>query len=752
MSGGPAAVWNSALFPPSLGASTLQKQSLAARAGRWSAQHRKTAVIGWLLFVVLAMQIGGAVGTKTIPSDEEGVVGEAARSAEIVKASFPQTAGEQVLIQSKTASPTDPAYRAAVRDVEKGLAAQKDVTKLESPYAKGNEGQISRDGHSVVVNFEIKGDAEKAEDKVDPILASTAAVQKAHPELNIEQFGSASTGKAVSKMFEDDLHKAETISLPITLVILFFAFGALVAAGLPLLLGITAVIATMGITAGISHLSPSTENLSSVVVLVGLAVGVDYSLFYIRREREERRAGRDPEAALEAAAATSGRAVLVSGFTVMAAMAGMYFTGDNGFASMATGTIVVVGVAMLGSLTVLPAMLSKLGDGIDKGRIPFLGKRLAARTESRMWSAILDRVLRRPKVAALVSGGLLVALAIPALGLHTASAGVDSIPKDNAIIKTYDRLTAAFPGEKAAVNVAVKADDVTRPEVAGAIQQLQARAMGTKTAIDATDVEISKDKTVAQVMIPIAGKGTDEPSMNALAKVRDDLVPSTVGKVRGVEAVVGGDTAVTKDYNDMVKANAPIVFAFVLSLAFLLLLVTFRSLVIPIKAIVLNLLSVGAAYGVLVLVFQDGHGESILGFDSTGAIEPWLPLFLFVILFGLSMDYHVFILSRVREAFDRGMTTEDAVSHGIRSTASVVTSAAIVMVAVFGVFATLSSVVFKQLGIGLAVAILLDATLVRAILLPATMKLLGDKNWYLPKKLGWLPHIEHEPAVEPAAA
>ena len=276
--------------------------------------------------------------------------------------------------------------------------------------------------------------------------------------------------------------------------------------------------------------------------------------------------------------------------------------------------------------------------------------------------------------------------------------------------------------------------------------------MGTKIAIDTTDVEISKDKTVAQVTIPIAGKGTDATSLDALAKVRDDLVPSTVGKVPGVEAVVGGDTATTKDYNDMIKANAPIVFAFVLGLAFLLLLATFRSLVIPIKAIVLNLLSVGAAYGVLVLVFQQGHGEKLLGFESTGAIEPWLPLFLFVILFGLSMDYHVFILSRIREAFDRGMTTEDAVSHGIRSTAGTVTSAAIVMVAVFGVFATLSSVVFKQLGIGLAVAILLDATLVRAILLPATMKLLGDRNWYLPRKLGWLPHIEHEPAVVPAAA
>jgi RND superfamily putative drug exporter len=436
----------------------------------------------------------------------------------------------------------------------------------------------------------------------------------------------------------------------------------------------------------------------------------------------------------------------------MAAMAGMYFTGDNGFASMATGTILVVGVAMLGSLTVLPAMLSKLGDRIDKGRIPFIGKRMAKRDESRVWSAVLDRVLRRPLVAALVSGGLLVALAVPVLGMHTASAGSNAIPQNMPVKQTYDRIAKAFPGVAASAEVVVKADDVTKPAVANAIHALQARATATKTAIDTTSVDVSPDHTVATIDIPIAGKGTDNESIAALEKVRSALVPATVGKVPGVEAVVGGDTANTKDYNDLVKGNAPIVFAFVLGLAFLLLLTTFRSIVIPLKAIVLNLLSVGAAYGVLVLVFQHGWGESLLGFKSTGAIEPWLPLFLFVILFGLSMDYHVFILSRVREAFDRGMSTEDAVAHGIKTTASVVTSAAIVMVAVFAIFATLSSIIFKQLGVGLAVAILIDATLVRAILLPATMKLLGDRNWYLPKRLGWLPRIQHEPAVAPAAA
>jgi RND superfamily putative drug exporter len=702
--------------------------------------------------VILAVFIGGKVGTKNIPSDQEGLSGDSKRAQQITKDAYPKTAGEQVLIQSKTQSPNDAGYRAVVRDVETRLAAQPDVKNIKSPYAKANASQVSRDGHSVLVTFEIKGDADKAQDKVDPIVAQTKAAQSAHPDYRIEEFGGASSGKAVDKMFSDDLHKAETLSIPVTLVILLFAFGALVAAGLPLLLGLTAVAATMGLVGLVSHISPATENLSSVVVLVGLAVGVDYSLFYIRREREERKAGRDPEAALQAAAATSGRAVLVSGFTVMAAMAGMYFTGDNGFASMATGTILVVGVAMLGSLTVLPAMLSKLGDRIDKGRIPFLGKRMAKRDESRIWSAVLDRVLRRPLVAALISGGLLVALAVPVLGMHTASAGSNAIPQNMPVKQTYDRIAKAFPGVAASAAVVVKADDVTKPAVASAIHELQARAAATKTAIDTTSVDVSPDHTVATVDIPIAGKGTDNQSIAALEKVRSDLVPATVGKVPGVEAVVGGDTANTKDYNDLVKGNAPIVFAFVLGLAFVLLLSTFRSIVIPLKAIVLNLLSVGAAYGVLVLVFQKGWGESLLGFKSTGAIEPWLPLFLFVILFGLSMDYHVFIISRIREAFDRGMTTEDAVAHGIKTTASVVTSAAIVMVAVFAIFATLSSIIFKQLGVGLAVAILIDATLVRAILLPATMKLLGDRNWYLPKRLGWLPRIHHEPVAAPAAA
>jgi len=731
----------------------VRSNTFAARAGRWSARHRKIAILGWLAFVAVAFLVGGNLGTKTL-SDKDLGVGDSGQAVKVADKAIPDRAGEMVFVQSRTQKATDPSYRAAVRDIERRLGAQRDVVAIKSPYSSANAGQISKDGHSALVNFEIRGDGDQAQDKVDAILATTAAAAKAHPTFHIEEFGSASAGKAVDKLFADDLHKAETISLPVTLIILLFAFGALVAAGLPLLLGLTAVMATGGLVSLVSQFAPATDNLQSVVLLVGLAVGVDYSLFYIRREREERKAGRDAEAALEAAAATSGRTVLVSGFTVIAAMAGMYLTGDKGFTSMATGTILVVGVAMVGSITVLPAMLSKVGDRIDKGRIPFLGKRLARRgSDAGAWAWVLDRVLRRPLVAAVLSGGVLVALAIPALGLHTATAGNEAIPQNTPVMKTYDRITAAFPGQKEAATVVVKAGDVTSPAVARGIADLERRVQSTHVAIAPTDVDVSKDHTVAVVNVPIAGNGSDAASNAALSSLRSDIVPATVGNVAGVQALVGGDTAANKDYNDMLKAHAPLVFLFVLGLAFLLLLATFRSIVIPIKAILLNLLSVGASYGVLVLVFQKGWGESLLGFKSTGAIEPFLPLFMFVILFGLSMDYHVFILSRIREAFDRGMSTDDAVAYGIKSTASTVSSAAIVMVAVFGIFAILSSIIFKQLGIGLATAILIDATIVRGVLLPATMKLLGDRNWYLPQKLGWLPKLSHhEPEVVPAAA
>jgi uncharacterized membrane protein YdfJ with MMPL/SSD domain len=461
--------------------------------------------------------------------------------------------------------------------------------------------------------------------------------------------------------------------------------------------------------------------------------------FYLRREREERARGLDAEAALEAAAATSGRSVLISGLTVTTAMAGMYLSGNRTFGSFATGTIIVVAVAMTGSLTVLPATLSKLGDRVMKGRVPILARRRESNEVSRAWSWVVRRVLRRPAAAASIAGGALVALAIPAFSLHTLNPGLQGLPQDLPIVKTLNAIQDSFPGGPQPAQVVIRAPSVTDPQTAMLIRQLTAKALATRQIRPPVEVHVNRAQSVAVVSLSLIGSGTNATSVRALETLRRDVIPSTVGLAPGVEMDVSGNTALSTDFNDSLTAHIPIVFAFVLAMAFLLLLVTFRSIVIPLKAIVLNLLSVGASYGVLVLVFQHRWAESILGFKSIGGITSWLPMFLFVILFGLSMDYHVFILSRVREAHDRGERTEDAVAHGVEATAGVVTSAAAVMVAVFAIFASLGALEFKQLGVGLAVAILIDATIVRAVLLPATMKLLGDWNWYLPRWMDWLP-------------
>jgi RND superfamily putative drug exporter len=520
---------------------------------------------------------------------------------------------------------------------------------------------------------------------------------------------------------------------------------------LPLLLALTAVLATMGLLAIPSQLIALDGNIDAIVLLIGLAVGVDYSLFYLKRVREERAAGRSEEAALNAAAATSGRAVLVSGLTVMIAMAGMFFSGRT-FAGFALATILVVAVAVLGSLTVLPALLAWLGDRVEKARVPFLHRLGRRNGQSRLWGWLLRRVLARPKLAAAAATGVLAALAGVALQLNTIVTGPDTYPKSVPVMATYEKMQAAFPGGAMPLSVVVEAEDVRAPAVTEAIERLRTAALATGRMNDPITVDVSPDAKVAVVSIPVEGAGTDDVSNAALAALRDQVLPATLGNVEGTTYAVTGVTAASKDFDDLMASTSPLVITFVLVFAFLLLLVTFRSLVLAAKAVLLNLLSVAAAYGVLVLVFQHGLGKGLLGFESTAGVHAIVPLFLFVILFGLSMDYHVFILSRIREGYDRGLSTDAAIAHGIKATAGVVTSAAIVMVGVFAIFATLSMLFLKQFGVGLAAAVLIDATIVRAVLLPATMKLLGDWNWYLPRWLEWLPRHHHESRAPEAPA
>jgi uncharacterized membrane protein YdfJ with MMPL/SSD domain len=717
--------------------------------GRWSASHWKTAVFGWLAFVLAAVVIGQVVGTKNI-DQQDANVGQAHKADKILKdAGFqfdPQT--EIVLVQSKTKTFTDVAFQRTVNDVRAAVTPFKTIKNFRSPLDPAHADQVSKDGRTALVEWDMRGDDKVARKNIDAILAATAKVAKAHPDFYVGEAGSISSGKALDKMFNKQLEQAGERSVPLTLLVLVLVFGALVAAGVPLLLALSAVAATIGLVALPSHLIPMDQNVSAVILLIGLAVGVDYSLFYLKREREERAAGRGHRAALEAAAATSGRSVLVSGVTVMIAMAGMLFTGDKTFMGFGVATMLVVAVAMLGSLTVLPALLAKLGDRVEKGRIPFLGRLRRRRRENRFWSAILTPALRHPVWSALGAAAILVAMAIPVLHVHTAQSGLNSLPRSTPTVDTLNRIQDSFPGGATPALVAVKGN-IDSQRVRDAIGELRQKALASSQMHGPIEVDVNADHTVARVAIPLDGNGVDATSNAALATLRNDLLPATVGKISGVEYAVSGGTAASHDFNQAMKRSAPIVFGFVLGFAFLLLLFSFRSLVIAAKAIVLNLLSVGAAYGVLVAVFQYGWGESLLNFQSNGGIASWLPIFMFVILFGLSMDYHVFILSRVRESYDRGLKTEDAVAHGIKTTAGVVTSAAVVMVGAFAIFATLPIIDMKEMGVGLAAAVLIDATIVRAVLLPATMKLLGDWNWYLPRWLEWLPRLEHEP--QPAA-
>jgi RND superfamily putative drug exporter len=715
-------------------------RNLAARAGRWSAQHRKLAIWGWLGTVFVLFVLGSAAHTVTQENSQSGV-GQSGRASAAIRAAFPKHVTEEVLIHSASVRASDPAFHAVVADVQRRLAAAPYTEQFESPYAAANRARISADGHSALLRFHLAGKESQAKERVAATLRATAAAQAAHRDFSIAQFGEASAEKQISDVISSDFKRALFTSLPITLVILLITFGALVAAMIPLLLALTAVLGTIGIIALFSHLSPVDQSINEVILLIGLAVGVDYSMFYLRREREERERGASEEASLNAAAATSGRAVLVSGFTVMIAMAGMYLAGAPTFESFATGTIIVVAVAVVGSLTVLPALLAWLGDRVEKGGVPIIKDMPWNAGESGLWARVLNPVLRHPLISAIASAGVLVALAIPAFSLHLAVPGPTSLPQNLSVVRTYNRIQATFPGDAIPAVVVVRSPDVTAPQALAAISALRTAAAASPLFKLPSTLSVNAAHTVAEVGIPVIGNGNDSASNRALAELRNALIPATVGRVPNTIADVTGETASSKDFNDTMKSHAPLVFVFVLSAAFLLLLVTFRSIVIPLKAIVLNLLSVGAAYGVLVWIFQYGHFQSLLGFKAIGSITSWMPLFLFVVLFGLSMDYHVFILSRIREAYDRGSTTEEAVAHGIKGTAGVVTSAAVVMVSVFAIFATLSLVIFKQLGVGLAVAVLLDATIVRGVLLPATMKLLGDWNWYLPKRLEWLPHV-----------
>ncbi len=692
--------------------------------------------------VAAAVIGGGAAGTRTLTNGETGS-GDSGRADRIVeRAGYPPKLIERVLIQAPRGH--------TLSGHEARQVANELRQRLEPMPQVAGTGSLVRspDGRSAILPVALDvgsatGSAadDLADKRIGTVLAGTSAVSRAHPGLSVAQVGDVSLNHAIDTQVGADFKRAELLSLPITLIILLLTFGALLVAGVPVLLALSAVGTSIGLAALVSHVLPVSDSLNSVILLIGMAVGVDYSLFYVRRTREERARGESWHDALEVAAATSGRAVMVSGAVVLVAMSGLVLSGQVVFASMAVGTMLVVAVAVLGSLTVLPAVLSLLGDHVGRSRLPFVRRQGSSDSgRPRFWPRFMRLVLARPLASFLLASTALVALAIPALGMHLGETGADSLPRSIPAVRTYHAMTKAFPQTGFTHTVVVFSDndrplDPTALTSGVAAMVREARASGEFADLGDARPVLAPNGRTATIDLAMTGDFNGPAAARSLDLLRDHLAPELASRVAGAEVLVTGDTAGSRDFTDGLASHLPLVVGFVLLVTFVMLVFAFRSVVIAASAVVLNLLSVAAAYGLVVLVFEHGLGVGLVGAHTTGFIVDWLPLFLFVILFGLSMDYHVFVVSRIREAHAHGEPTRAAVARGITSSAGVVTSAAVVMVGVFSIFATLSLVEFKQLGVGLGAAVLIDATVVRAVLLPATMALLGRWNWWLPR---WL--------------
>ncbi|MEU9790862.1 MMPL family transporter [Streptomyces sparsogenes] len=710
------------------------RRGLAVRLGGWSTRHRKTAIFGWLLFVVVVAVIGGMSGINEMTNSQNGS-GDSASAEKILEdAGLKPPAGEMVMLRS--AEPDG--WRAAAGDLAARLEKSGEAERVQRPVR-------SESGREGLIGFEMKGDPDTAGDRMQPVLDAVKETEARHEGVKLYEFGDATFAHSLNDMLSGDMKTAEMTAVPLALGILLVVFGALVAALLPVFLALTACVGTFGLLALASHELPMYSSTNSVMFLVGLAVGVDYCLFYLRRERDERAAGRDAQTALRIAAQTSGRAVLISGVTVMLAMSGMFLSGLLLFKGFAVATILVVFTAMLGSVTVLPAMLSWLGDRIDAGRVPLLNRRRrqGVHASGGISGRMMKPVLAKPGLFAVLAGALLLALCAPALGMKTEQLGMEKqFGSDSKLTVAFKEITESFPGGPAPAEVVLRSDDVASPRFQGAVADFRRKLAASGEFGKNVEVQLHKKEGVARIEVPLAGNGANATSKHALHTLKDDIVPQVLGPV-SEKTYVGGELASSIDFNDQLKSDIAPVFLFIAAVTFLLMLVCFRSLPIAIASILLNLLSVGAAYGTMTAVFQHGWGAETLGMEPAGAIEGWMPLFVLVILFGLSMDYHVFVVSRIREAHDRGLATRDAIREGIRSTAGSVTGAAAIMVAVFAVFALLRMQDMQQMGVGLAVAVLVDATLVRMVLLPSVMALLGERNWYLPKALAWLPSLSH---------
>ncbi len=741
---------------PVEGNSNTQTLSFTGQVARWSAQHRWWVIAASVMVMVLAMFVSSAVGTKLLDQSESGE-GESAEADRLLEERFDQGGAptEQLVFSHPSMDVDNPVYRSTVEQLVQELRAMPEVSAVVSYYEVGDPRLVSADRRVQRAQVEVADIEGSDNDKIDAILETVYA---ARPEASDNGFyigmaGNLSVSKQAQDLSDEDLGRVFMVTLVLALVIMLLVFRSAVAAFIPLVLAMGSITIAMGMAALVSQVYTLSEGYEILMSMLGLAVGIDYSLFIISRFRSERQAGREKLEAITVASNTTGRAVFYAGVTVMLSLASLALTNNPIFIFLGVGVVAVVFIAIVGSLTFLPAVLSVLGDNVNRLRVPFLGR---AKGNGGVWSAITKRVMARPAVFATVTTAALVVLAAPvsslSLALPTGSEVLhDAVEAKQAVILLEEHFSG---GLATPVLVVVDAPDVTTPEVQASVARLVERVGRDSAFIGPFETVVNPAGDLLFVQFALTGdRKAAERTVNLL---RDDII-TDVFSGSNAEAYVTGMTAGSMDFTEAMLRSVPYVFGFVLGLAFLLLLVMFRSIVIPVKAILLNLISVASAFGVLVMVFQWGWGISLLGSEAPGVIGSWLPIILFTIVFGLSMDYHMLLLNRIKEAYDQGHGNDESVSEGIRLTAGQITSAAAIMVGVFGSFALGRSIEGQQFGLGLGVAVLIDATIIRSVLLPATMKLLGDWNWYLPKWLEWLPKVgvgeglpeEALPAYEP---
>jgi uncharacterized membrane protein YdfJ with MMPL/SSD domain len=739
-----------------------QKNSrpVTVRIAVWSARHKWFVAPGWFIFTIGLFLVGAVgMGTRTEDIANSGSLSklEASKGWEVFNADGAPEPTDTVvfLLTHPTLKVTDEAYRNSISRVATDLRnLQYDADGTPAPVFSSVRDKVSTpldfgllsssDGTTARIVGTITGNAQERSRKVNRATPQLLEIQKAaraaDTNLGIYIANGAILNKQVNEVIQHDMDNTLKITLPATFLILLIAFGAVVASLVPLVLGVTALAGTFGAMAIYSHVFGAIDpNVSQLVVLIGLAVGVDYSLFLITRYRTERRHGRDKLEAIEIASSTAGRAVFFSGVTVMISLGGLFLLGETLFNSMAVGCILVVGVAVLGSLTFLPAVLAILGNGINWLRLPFLGR--DKDEGSGFWAKLVHNVMRRPVTFTVAIVALLLVVTFPLFHIRLGNNSIDGLPDSIEGIRTLKIMNQKWP-QGLNLTLSVYVTDADKPETRQAIERFKTAAGQIPGLTVSPDpLSVSKGGKVAIQRFLMAGTRNDVKNQEIVKQLRSQTVPQFFPNTR---VYVGGGAASTLDTVNYFAGSIPLVMGFVLTLSFALLLVAFRSLVIPIKAILLNLLSLGAAFGVMVWVFQDGYFSDVIGFVPTGVIESFVPLFMFTILFGLSMDYHLFILTRVKEAKDRGLSSNEAVAKGISVTSGTITSAAAIMIVVFAVFVTLQIMIVRQLGLGLAVAVLVDATIIRCILLPASMRLLGEWNWWLPGFLNWLPHVNIE--------